>query len=218
MRTRGTWTVCRTTTTIASAVVAVGLASGCGSGGYEPSNLEGPSRGSAGAATPTTSAASNTPTATPTTPTSLYVCALVPASRVQQIFGRDTAPTVDEAAGAQNPGTPDIPGVGPVAHCTYRWAPGQTAEIVKVSVMPSSGQPDAATFVEVILGPEHERLPGAGEAAGISRNQLFGHGLAAVAAAKPTSAGVAGVLVLAPLESKTEAFATLTNEIFARLP
>ncbi|MGW5363555.1 hypothetical protein [Actinopolymorpha pittospori] len=219
MRTRGASTVCRTTTAIASAVIAVGLVSGCGSGGgFQPANLEGPSRSAAGAATPMTSAGSDTPSATPTTPPALDVCALVPPSRVQEIFGRDTAPTIDETSGAKNAGTPDIPGVGPVANCTYRWAPGQTAEIVKVSVMPSSGQPDAATFVDVILGPEHEEVPGAGEAAGISRDQLFGHGLAAVAAAKQTSAGISGVLVLAPLESKTEAFATFTNEIFAKLP
>ena len=220
MRTRGALPLCRTTAAIASAVIAVGLAGGCGSGdGYEPSNLEGPSRDATGPATPVTSAGSDTPSATPTmTAPTLDVCALVPASRVQQIFGRATAPTIDESSGAKNAGTPDIPGVGPVAHCTYRWAPGQTAEIVKVSVMRSSGQPDTATFVDVILGPEHEQVPGAGEAGGISRDQMFGHGLAAVAAAKHTSAGISGVLVLAPLESKTEAFATFTNEIFDKLP
>ncbi|WP_020574209.1 hypothetical protein [Actinopolymorpha alba] len=204
----------RSVVAIVLAVLSAGLASGCNAGqSFEPSRLDSSDSTAEQTQSPTPTVTA-TPTTTAPTAQALDVCALVSASRVQEIFGRPKAPTVDKPTGRQDPG---VPGMGPVYRCTYRWAPGQTSEIVKVSLTPDSGQPDAKAFVDTVLGPDHQQVDGAGDVAAINTKETFGHGLAAVVAASKNGNTVVGVMLLGPLDTKPEAFATLANEFLTKL-
>lgn len=196
-------------------LLAVGT--GCGSDTPVPSPLEDdPGSGSVANQAP-----DDRPEPTPTedevvddaTPTPLDVCALVGAERVQRLFDRNTPPDVDRPESDQFGGA--IPGVGEISYCTYRWEQTETSDQVRVSVMSDIEISDAGQFVDAALGPEHDELAGAGDAAGIEREGQFGHGLASATAAQQTDAGMVAVTILAPVNSSDDAFAGLATEFFA---
>lgn len=163
--------------------------------------------------TPTSEATSGTdPTPTDTTEP-VDVCGMVSAAEVQRIFGRNKPPEVEEPTDKPLA----IPGASAAYRCSYRWAPGETAEIVTISVMRKTGASDAQTFVDSVLGPQAEAVGDVGEAAGIDRRQTFGQGVSALVAATPTEDGVTGLLILGPRKEKVEEFAELARRVFERL-
>lgn len=200
-----------------TALLLLGFGSACGSS-PEPAPLDDDS------GTDSVAEEDNDPTPTPTeddspsaTPTPVDVCGLVGPERVQQLFERKQPPKVqrpksDEIAGA-------IPGVGTAYHCTYRWAPGQTEELVRVSLMLDiTAEPDPKALVGNSMGPEHEPLQDAGDAAGIDRSESYGHGLAVVLAGKQVDDTLSAVLIRGPLKSDSKAFAELANDFFENAP
>lgn len=143
----------------------------------------------------------------------LNVCELVPAKRVRAILGRDKTPTMDQPEQV----APGVPGLGTVYRCTYRFAPGETAQFVTISAMTETGEPDPTTYVANVLGEGYKPVGGYGDAAGSIRAARFGNGTGAFAQARGTDAGVAGVFVQGPEESTDDQFGRLADEFFTAL-
>lgn len=207
--------VVRPTSALVAVAALLFTASGCAKP-IEPATLEDkpppvePIRTSAPAGQETPETEEPTPTDT-TEP--VDVCAMITAADVRQIFARKKAPTVEEPTGEPLA----IPGASAAYRCSYRWAPGETSEIITISVMRKTGASDPQAFVDSVLGPKAQAVGGVGDAAGIDRQQTFGQGVSALVAATPTDDGVTGLLILGPQKEKVEEFAELARTVLAEL-
>lgn len=187
-------------------------------GGEDPAAANGPdgSDGSGGADDPETPEPEDTDAEQSDPPEDepeFDVCAAIPAERVRELAGREEVPEVS-GPGEADQGDEDAAGI---YNCTYKWEPGETHQLVRISLSRDAGDGDAASYVENILGPEYEPVDGVGEAAGIDREQRFGNQISALASAGQTESGLAGVLVLGAEEFETTVFTGIAAEAFGAL-
>lgn len=214
MITRGVKQAMRAASTLGLLLALGTVAAGCGGQVHEAGEFD-------AKATPVkpirsenpepTSSSTPTPTASSTP---VDVCSLVPPAKVAQVFGRK--PPLPKATGGKHDQDFGIPGATPY-RCTYKWGKGEVPNnVVTVTIISDTGQPDGKTFVSSLLGEGYEEVGATGDAAGIDRKATFGNGIGGLAAAKKTDSGMTALLILAPQTAKVQAYSGLANAFFAK--
>lgn len=138
----------------------------------------------------------------------------MPAKRLSALLHRSKVPTAQSAPSAGGGGA--VPGMGRVSQCTYAYAKGQSANRVKVSVMPATGQKDADTFVRAVLGRGSKTITGAGDSAGVKVG-MGGYGMKLLAAARRIDQEIAGVTILMPEKIPANRYRAVVNEVFGHV-